>query len=92
MAEIHHILFYDYVEDIAERRRPHREAHLAHVREWKDAGKVTLGGALGDPVHGAAIVFRLDDADEIDHFVATDPYIAAGLVRGHRVERWTVVT
>jgi uncharacterized protein YciI len=48
-APIHHILFYDYVEDMAERRGPHREAHLARNRAEREAGRITLAGALGDP-------------------------------------------
>jgi len=35
-----HILFYDYVENIGELRAPHREAHLARINEWRDAGKL----------------------------------------------------
>ncbi len=83
------VLFYDYVDDILERRAPHREAHLALIGELKAAGDIVIGGALGDPVHGAAIVFRSGEAAEA--FPATDPYVAAGLVTAHRVEPWTVV-
>lgn len=83
------VLFYDYVDDILERRTPHREAHLALLGELQTAGDVVMGGALGDPVHGAAIVFRSVEAAEA--FPATDPYVAAGLVTAHRVEPWTVV-
>ena len=91
MAEAHHLLFYDYVPDMLERRAPHREAHLAHARSWKDDGRIVMAGALGDPPHGAAFVFRVEDPAEIDGFVEADPYVAAGLVTGWRVEPWNVV-
>lgn len=90
-AEPHHILFYDYVEDIAEKRAPHRDGHLALIRRWKDEGLIAIAGALGDPPHGAAIVFRVDDPARIDEFTAEDPYIEAGLVTARRIERLAVV-
>jgi uncharacterized protein len=87
----HFLLFYDYVDDILERRAPHRDAHLALIREWKEDGRIVLAGALGDPVHGAAIAFRVDDPADVDHFMDADPYREAGLVTGYRVEPWLVV-
>jgi uncharacterized protein len=87
---LHHVLFYDYVPDIAERRGPHRDAHLALARRWKDEGRLVMAGALGDPPHGAAFVFRLEDAAAVEDFVAADPYVAAELVTAWRVEPWKV--
>src|SRR4051794_41970606 len=75
---IHHLLFYDYVENILERRAPHREAHLAHARRWKDDGRIVMAGAVGDPPHGALFVFALEDPAAIDEFVGADPYVEAG--------------
>jgi uncharacterized protein YciI len=86
------ILFYDYVNDIMERRAPHREAHLAAIGVLKDRGAVVAGGALGEPVTGAAIVFDVPSEDEVREFVERDPYVVAGLVTGWRVVPWTVVT
>jgi hypothetical protein len=87
----HLILFYDYVEDILERRAPHREAHLARVAEWVAAGRMTIAGALGDPPTGAAFVLPGSDPEEADRFAEGDPYVAAGLVTAQRIVPWTVV-
>lgn len=87
----HHILFYDYVEDIAERRGPHREAHLERIRAARDQGQVVMAGALGEPPHGAAIVFRDVEPARIETFADEDPYVKAGLVTAWRIERWSVV-
>ena len=81
-----HILFYDYVEDVAERRAPHRDAHLARINEWRDEGKIVLAGAMGRPPHGAAIVFAVDDPAEVERFAAQDPYVLAELVTARRIE------
>ncbi len=91
MTGKHQILFYDYVEDILERRGPHREAHLAQAAEWKDRGQLVSAGALGDPPHGAAFVFITDDVAVIERFANADPYVRAGLVTSWRVVPWNVV-
>jgi uncharacterized protein YciI len=88
---VHHCLFYDYVEDVVEKRAPFRADHLAHARAWKADGRIVMAGALGDPPHGALFVFRLDDPAEIEAFVAADPYVAGAIVTGHRVVPWNVV-
>jgi hypothetical protein len=87
----HQILFYDYVEDILERRGPYREAHLARIRAERDAGRVVMAGALGDPPHGAVIVFGDIGREPIETFARSDPYVEAGLVTAWHVEPWNVV-
>ena len=89
MAEQRHILFYEYVADIVERRAPHREAHLSAIRTAKEDGRILQAGPLGDPPHGAAIVFA--DPDTADAFAQADPYVTNGLVTSWRVEPWTLV-
>ena len=87
---LHHVLFYEYVPDILERRAPHREGHLELAQRWKDEGKLVMGGALGDPPHGAALVSAVEDPGAIDAFVEADPYVAASLVTAWRVEPYKV--
>ena len=91
MTGKHLILFYDYVEDILERRGPHREAHLAQAAEWRDRGALVSAGALGDPPHGAAFVFVGEDVGEVEAYATSDPYVEAGLVTQWRVVPWNVV-
>ena len=88
---VYQALFYDYVEDVTAKRAPYRADHLALVGAWKADGKVVSGGALGQPPTGALIVFSVDDAAEVEAFVAEDPYVKAGIVTGHRVVPWAVV-
>ncbi len=87
----HQILFYDYVEDVLERRDPHREAHLGLLRAERDAGRVVMAGAVGDPVSGAVFVFRGVDPEPVEAFARRDPYMEAGLVTAWRIEPWNVV-
>ncbi|MBV9363761.1 MAG: hypothetical protein JO286_00080 [Solirubrobacterales bacterium] len=89
MAERRHILFYEYVGDIVERRAPFRDAHLGEIRAGKDDGRILMAGPLGDPPHGAAIVFV--DAANAEVFAERDPYVTGGLVTNWCVEPWTLV-
>ena len=89
MPELRHVLFYEYVADILERRPPHRDDHLAEIRAGQQEGRILMAGPLGDPPHGAAIVFA--ERDRAEAFPQTDPYVANGLVTAWRVEPWTLV-
>jgi uncharacterized protein YciI len=86
-----HLLVYTYVEDMADRRGPYREAHLAAIRAERDAGHITLAGALGTPPTGGAIVWQGVTREEIEAFTAADPYVVNGLVTAQRIERWNLV-
>ncbi len=88
---LHHLLLYTYVEDIAQRRGPHRPAHLERIQAEKDAGRLLMAGALGDPVSGGAFAFEGATPEEIEAFVAGDPYREAGLVTEYRIELWNLV-
>jgi uncharacterized protein YciI len=85
------LLTYEYVPDVVERRKPHREAHLAHVRRWSDERSLVLAGATGDPPSGALFVFEGEPA-EVEEFVVADPYREGGLIAASSIEPWTVVT
>jgi uncharacterized protein YciI len=84
------ILHYEYVPDIAERRKPHREGHLDLIGRWHGDDRLVIAGAVGDPPHSGLLVFR--DAADAEAFTKEDPYVEAGLVVDWRVEPWTVVT
>jgi uncharacterized protein YciI len=88
---MHYILFYDYVKDVAERRAPYREGHLANIHAERDAGRLVMAGALGDPMHGGVLIFKDVEPTAIERFVAADPYMEAGLIAAHRIEPWNVV-
>jgi uncharacterized protein len=85
-----HLLLYDYVPDVLERRAPHREAHLALLRRWQEDGRLVMAGAVGEPPHGAVVVLRVAGAEEARELVDADPYVDAGLVVSWRVEPWTI--
>jgi len=74
----HHVLLYDYVPDVLERRAPHREAHWRGSMTGARGARVAAG-AVGDRRAGRPSCSG-DDPAEIDDYVAGDPYVIAGLV------------
>lgn len=88
---MHWLLTYDYVDDIATRRAPLREAHLGLVRDLHDRGALLMAGAVGDPIEGALLVFSAEDRAAVEEFVAQDPYVSGGLVTAWQLRPWNVV-
>jgi uncharacterized protein len=88
------VLRYEYVDNMLERRAPHRAAHLAHAGDFQEGGKearLLLGGALIDPVDTGLIVFRGKNKDAVEAFARSDPYVKEGLVTNWEVREWLVV-
>jgi uncharacterized protein len=84
-------LFYDVVDEFVARRVPHREAHLAYAHAAHARGELLFGGALGDPVDRALLVFRASDRTCVENFARNDPYVRAGLVTRWQIRPWAVV-
>ena len=88
---MHHILFYDVVEDYVDRRAALRAEHLELGRQSMARGELVMGGALADPVDQAILVFRGESPSAAEAFVKNDPYVRHGLVRAWRIRKWTTV-
>ena len=88
---MHYLLIYEVVRDYLERRAVFRDLHLAHARAAVERGELVLGGALGDPVDGAALLFRGDSPAAAESFARNDPYVLNGLVTLWHIQLWTTV-
>ena len=84
-----YLLFYDYVENMAERRAPVRGQHLELATASVGRGELVYGGAFTDPLDGGLLLFRTRAAAEA--FAKSDPYVVNGLVTKWRVREWNVV-
>ncbi|MES2989203.1 MAG: YciI-like protein [Pseudomonadota bacterium] len=85
----HFLLRYELAPDYLARRGDYREAHLSLAWQTSAAGTLLLGGAVGDPVESALLLFT--DADAARAFAEADPYVVAGLVTDWHVLPWTTV-
>jgi uncharacterized protein YciI len=88
---MHYVLVYDVVPDYVARRAAFRDAHLALAWQAADRGELVLGGALGDPVEGALLLFKSGSPEVAERFARSDPYVRNGLVTGWRVKPWNTV-
>lgn len=88
---MYYLLLYDVADDYLERRGEFRDSHLKLVQEGHDRGEIVMGGALWDPLDGAALIFKGEDRSVAERFVENDPYVRNGLVTDWRVRRWDVV-
>jgi uncharacterized protein YciI len=80
---------YELAADYLDRRGGFRSHHLALAWAAADKGALLLGGAVGDPVESALLLFT--DAEAARAFAEADPYVAEGLVRAWRVVPWATV-
>jgi uncharacterized protein YciI len=85
----HHLLVYELAPDYLERRGAFRDAHLALAWQAAEDGALILGGAVGDPVESAQLLFAA--AAPAHAFAEADPYVREGLVRSWRVLPWATV-
>lgn len=86
---MHYLLTYTLAPDYLARRPDFRDAHLALAWTAVDRGELLLGGAVGDPVESALLLFT--SADAAHAFAGFDPYVAQGLVTHWRVTPWNTV-
>jgi uncharacterized protein YciI len=88
---VHYLLFYEAGADYAERRKPFRDAHLAHARAAVTRDGLVLGGAFANPVDGAVLLFRGGSPAAAEQFAKSDPYVVNGVVKRWYVREWTTV-
>ena len=88
----YHVLFYEYVPNILEKRVPYRPDHFKHAMNLVERGHLQFGGAwANEQVDGACFVLKDMSQDEIEHFVKNDPYFVNGLVPEYQIRPWNVV-
>ena len=85
----HFLLRYELAADYLELRPGFRGAHLALAWAAVERGELLLGGAVGDPVESALLLFTSGEAARA--FAEADPYVAHGLVAGWNVAPWSTV-
>jgi uncharacterized protein YciI len=88
---MHYLLIYDLAPDYLARRPEFRAEHLALAWKHVERGEMVLGGAVGDPVESALLIFRCDSPDVPTAFARNDPYVKNGLVRQWKVKPWNTV-
>ncbi len=87
------LIGYDGPEGL-ERRKLHREQHLANLRPLDEAGRVIHGGPILDPSGaplGSVVIFEAPDLEGARDFAADDPYVLGGVFERYEVYETAVV-
>jgi uncharacterized protein YciI len=85
----YYLLIYEVPENYAEARAAYRMEHLELARRFEATG-LLLGGAVGDPIEQAVLLFRSPGPEVAQEFASLDPYVRHGVVRAWKVVRWNV--
>ena len=88
---MHYLLHYQTSADYLEKRVMFRQEHLQLAWQAAQRGELLLGGALGEPIESAMLLFQVDDPAVIHAFAAADPYVINGLVSSYRILPWHTV-
>jgi uncharacterized protein len=85
-----YVLFYESAEDVMSKAPAHFPAHRARIDEFHDRGDLLMVGTFADPqTQGSMAIFRTRQAAE--NFVAGDPFVLNGVVRGWEIREWNEV-
>ena len=82
---MHYLLIYDTAPSYASRRDTFRAAHLELAWQSVARGEL-LGGAVGDSVESALLLFRCESPEVPAAFATADPCVIHGLVTPWRVK------
>jgi uncharacterized protein YciI len=85
----HFLLRYALAPDYLARRPAFRDSHLALAWAAVERGELLLGGAVGEPVESALLLFT--HAEAARAFAEADPYVTQGLVTDWQVAPWNTV-
>lgn len=88
---MHYLLIYDTAPSYLTRRGEFRQAHLDMAWAAHDRGELVLGGAVGDPIDTALLLFRGDSPAAAEDFARADPYVKNGLIKHWVVKPWHTV-
>jgi uncharacterized protein YciI len=87
----HYLLIYELTDDYLARRGEFRGVHLNLAWDANKRGELVLGGALGEPVDTAILMFKGESPKVAEDFAKADPYVTNGLIRKWTVRPWMTV-
>jgi uncharacterized protein len=85
-----YVMFYESADDVAAKAPAHFPAHLDRIRQFHDRGDLVMVGTFEDPQsQGSMGIFTSREAAE--EFIADDPFVLNGVVRGYEVRGWSEI-
>jgi uncharacterized protein YciI len=85
-----HVVIYEPAPDVLARAEPVMAQHVERIDEFHQRGELLMVGTFAEPQRdGSMSIFRSREAAL--EFVAGDPFILHGVVRGWRMLEWNEV-
>jgi len=82
---------YRYTDDVAARDALRTE-HRDYLRGLAEQGALLVSGPFGpDEPAGALLVFRAGTRDDVDRWIAADPFTVRGIVARASTSKWEPV-
>lgn len=82
-----HVLLYESADDVAAKAPLHLAAHSARLGEFHARGDLLAVGAFADPQRDGSMAVFASREGALE-FVAGDPFVREGVVRGWRLLGW----
>ena len=73
-----------------EKRMATRPTHRDYLRTLVDSGNLLHAGPFADDL-GARVIFEAESKEQVEGFLADDPYTKAGCLAGAVVREWNRV-
>jgi hypothetical protein len=88
---MHYLLQYQTSADYLEKRSLFRAEHLQLAWWAAERGELILGGAVGEPIESALLLFNVPNPEKVKAFAESDPYVINGLISSYRILPWHTV-
>jgi uncharacterized protein len=82
-----YVMWGNCCADVLEKRAPHREAHLAGLRQQKTDGILVTIGPTQD-LSKVFAIYEADDEQQVRHLVESDPYWQHKIWTDYEVKEW----
>jgi uncharacterized protein YciI len=87
---VKYVVLYESADDVRRRAAAHLPAHRARLDEFHARGELLMVGTFADPqAQGSMSIFATRAGAE--EFVAGDPFVLHGVVRGWELREWNEV-
>lgn len=73
-----------------EKSKIFRENHLNFLKNLRDDGTIIMNGRFNDG-SGGLVIYRVDNLEDVEKLVKTDPYIVNG-ARDYKIHEWEMVS
>lgn len=82
-------LEYTYVPNMAEKRVPHRPAHLDYTKSYIQNKTLIAGGAFVPELEAGLLIFKAKRS-VVEEYAKGDPYVTKGLVTEYKIREWNI--